>query len=286
MLTNRYDWSFANDEFIFLIFVIVFDRDDSFISDFSAKDKHFFFAINFREESKHFFFFYQFFHRQQSIFQHFHCFFQIVKNDRKLNDVRRNFDYFFRESRNFREHFLFKLRKFSVDTNQFKKQKRDQSRRIVFMKRKRKRDDEKRKNLSFAAEINEWKVETLQSIKHYRVREFNRNNRIFENERKNFENQKNNFNYFFHRFNHRFDRFFLWLNDLFLFEIDLVNCSESDIRIRTIRYSSIEHRTKRTSFVLESRKVEYTFIFFFRQYKQKVSSFWLFKLYVLRVVLK
>ena len=100
------DLSRAIKELIFLIFVITFDRDDSFVSDFSAKDKHFFFAIDFKEESKHSFFFYQFLHRQQSIFQHFYCFFQIVKNDRKLSDVRRNFDYFFREDRNFRKHFF------------------------------------------------------------------------------------------------------------------------------------------------------------------------------------
>ena len=106
MLISRYDWFFANNELIFLILVIAFDRDDSFISDFSAKSKHFSFAIDLREESKHFFFFYQFFHRQQSILQHSHCFFQIVKNDRKLSNIRRNFDYFFRESRNFRVHFF------------------------------------------------------------------------------------------------------------------------------------------------------------------------------------
>ena len=137
MLISQYDWFFANVEFIFLILVIFFDRDDSFISDFSARSKHFFFAINFREESRYSFFFYSFFHRQQSIFQHFHCFSQIIADDRKLSDVRRNLNYFLRESKDFREHFLLKLRKLSVDTNQFEKQKRDQSRRIVSMKRKK-----------------------------------------------------------------------------------------------------------------------------------------------------
>ena len=46
--------------------------------------------------------------------------------------------------------------------------------------------------------------------------------------------------------------FFFRLNDLF-------HRNESDIRIRTIRHSSIEHRTERTSFVFESRKIEHTF---------------------------
>ena len=40
--------------------------------------------------------------------------------------------------------------------------------------------------------------------------------------------------------------------------------SESDIKIRTIRHFSIEHRTKRTSFVFEDRKVEHTFNSFFQ----------------------
>ena len=252
MLINRYDWFFANDKLIFLILVIAFDRDDSLISDLSEKDKRFSFAIYFRKESHHFFIFYQLFHRQQSIFQHFHCFSQIVKDDRKLNYVFCDFDYFFRESRNFRVHFFFKFRKISVDTNQLEKQKRDQSRCFVSMKRKRKKDDESRKNLSFA-EINERKVEALQSIKHYRIREFS--NRTFRDEKKNFENHRNSLDYFFHRF----DRFFLWLNDFLLFETDFVNCNESDIKIRTIRYSSIEYRTERTSFVFENKKIEHTF---------------------------
>ena len=105
----------------FLIFVITLDRDDFLISDFSARDKHLFFAIYLRKESQHSFIFYQLFHRQQSIFQHSHYFFQIVKNDRKLNDVCRNFNYFFFESRDFREHFLFELRKFSVNSSQLEK---------------------------------------------------------------------------------------------------------------------------------------------------------------------
>ena len=257
MLISRYDWFFANDKLIFLILVIVFDRDDSLISDFSEKDKRFSFAIYFREESHHSFIFYQIFYRQQSIFQHLHCFSQIVKNDRKLNYVFCDFDYFFRESRDFRIHFLFKFRKISVDTNQFERQKRDQSRRFVFMKRKRRRNDESRKNLSFA-EINEKKVEALQNIRHYRIREFS--NRTLRDEKRSFENHRNSLDYFFHRF----DRFFLWLNDFLLFETDLVNCSESDIRIRTIRYSSVEYRTERTSFVLEGRKIEHTFNLLFQ----------------------
>ena len=163
MLISRYDWFFANDELIFLILVIAFDRDDSFINDFSAKDKHFSFVIDFRKESRHSFFFYQFFHRQQSIFQHFHCFSQIIEEDRKLNNVRRDFCYFFFESREIRIHLFFKMCELSVDTNQFEKQRRDQRRWFVFMKRKKRKNDEKRKNLSFA-EINE--RESLNASKH------------------------------------------------------------------------------------------------------------------------
>ena len=92
--------------------MITFDRENSFISDFSERDKRFSFVIYFRKESHHFFIFYQFFHRQQSIFQHFHCSFQIIENDRKLSDVRRNFDYFFREIKDFRVHFFLNCARF------------------------------------------------------------------------------------------------------------------------------------------------------------------------------
>ena len=95
-----------------MIFVIIFDRDNFLISDFSARNKHFSLAIYFREESQHSFIFYQFFHRQQSIFQHSHCFFLIIENDRKLSRVCRNFDYFFFESRKFRKHFFLKCASF------------------------------------------------------------------------------------------------------------------------------------------------------------------------------
>ena len=103
---------------------------------------------------------------------------------------------FFAKAETF-EYIFFKLRKLSVDTNQFEKQKRDQNRRIVSMKKERKKNDESRKNLSFV-KINERRVETLQSIKHDRIWKFNHSDRTFENERKNFENQ-NDFDYFFHR---------------------------------------------------------------------------------------
>ena len=103
----------------FWFFMIIFERDDSFISDFNERNKRFSFAIYFRKKSQHFFIFYQFFHRQQSIFQHFHCFSQIVKNDRKLSYVRCDFDYFLFESRKIRIHLLFEMRELSVDTNQF-----------------------------------------------------------------------------------------------------------------------------------------------------------------------
>ena len=184
-------------ELIFLIFMIIFDRDDSLINDFSEKDKRFSFAIYFRRESHHFLTFYRFFHRQQSIFQHFHCFSRIIENDRKLSDVHRNFDYFFREIKDFRVHFLLELREISVDTNQFERQKRNLRRCFVSMKRKKRKNDKRRKNLSFT-EINEKEVETFQCIRHHEIRKFNRSNRIFESERKNLENQ-NDFDYFFHR---------------------------------------------------------------------------------------
>ena len=124
------------------------------------------------------------------------------------------------------------------------------------MKRKKRKNDENRKNLSFA-EINERRVEALQNIRHHRIQEFNRSNKILESEKRNFENQENSFDYFFYRFNHRFDRFFFRLNDF-------LHRNESDIRIRAIRHFSIEHRTERTSFVLEDRKIEHTFNSFFQ----------------------
>ena len=80
MLVNRYDWSFATiKELIFLIFVITFDRDDSFISDFNAKDKHSSFAIYFREESKQFFSFINFFIVNNRFFNIFIAFFKSSK---------------------------------------------------------------------------------------------------------------------------------------------------------------------------------------------------------------
>ena len=118
------------------------------------------------------------------------------------------------------------------------------------MKKEKRKDDENRKNLSFA-EINERKVETLQSIKHHKIQKFNRSNEI--REKKNFENQKNDLDYFFHRF----DRFFFRLNDF-------LHRNESDIRIRAIRHSSIEHRTERTSFAFENKKIEHAFNSFFQ----------------------
>ena len=108
MLISQYDWSFANDELIFLILMIIFDRDDFFINDFSERNKRFSCAIYFRKENHHSFIFYQLFHRQQSIFQHFHYFFQIIEDDRKLNYVRCDFDYFLFESKEIRIHFFLK----------------------------------------------------------------------------------------------------------------------------------------------------------------------------------
>ena len=143
------------------------------------------------------------------------------------------------------------------------------------MPRKKRKDDEKRKNLSFA-EINKREVETLQSIKHYRVRKLSRSNRTLRNEKRNLENQRNSLDYLFHRF----DSLFLELTKLtnfLLLETDFVKTSketyineyhlhrsESDIKIRAIRHFLIEHRTERTFFVLESRKVEHAFNFFFQ----------------------
>ena len=136
------------------------------------------------------------------------------------------------------------------------------------MKKRKRKNDEQRKNLSFA-EINEREIETLQSIKHYRIREFSHSNRTFESERKNFRNQRNDFDYFFHR---NSNLLFELTADFLLFEINVVKISketyiseyhlhrsESDIKIRAIRHFSIEHRTERTSFVFESRKIEHTF---------------------------
>ena len=122
-------------------------------------------------------------------------------------------------------------------------------------------------------EIKEKKVETFQRIKHHEIREFNRSNKTFENERKNFENQ-NDFDYFFRR-NNNF--FFELIVDFFFFKINFVKIStetyineyhlhrsDSDIKIRVICYFSIEHKTERTSFVLENKKVEHTFNSFFQ----------------------
>ena len=106
--------------------------------------------------------------------------------------------------------------------------------------------------MSFA-EINEKRVETFQNIKYHRIQEFNRSDRTFEDEKKNLENHKNSFDYFFHRF----DRFFFQLNDFF-------HRNESDIKTRAICHFSIEHRTERTSFVLESKKIEHAFNSFFQ----------------------
>ena len=155
---------------------------------------------------------------------------------------------------------------------------------IRFYKKREKKNDEKRKNLSFI-EINEKKVETFQRIWYHRVRESNRSNKTFENKRKNFENQENSFTFFLSIQSSIWSSFF-WLNDFLLLEINIFNCSDSEIKIRTIRHFSIEHRTERTSFVFENKKIEHTFNFFFRQYKQRVSSFRFFKLYVLQIVFK
>ena len=140
------------------------------------------------------------------------------------------------------------------------------------MKRKRKKNDESRKNLSFV-KINERRVETLQSIKHDKIRKFSHSDRTFESERKSFENE-NDFDYFFHRNNNLF--FELTVNFLFL-EISFVKIStetyiseyhlhrsDSDIRIRAIRHFSIEHRTERTSFVFENKKIKHAFNSFFQ----------------------
>ena len=173
-------------------------------------------------------------------------------------------------------HFFFKLRKIFVDANQFERQRRNLRRCFVSMKKKKRKDDEKRKNLSFI-EINEKRIETFQRIKYHEIRKFNRNNKIFENERKSFENQ-NDFDYFFHRNSN----FFLELIVNFFFEINFVKTStktyvneyhlhrsDSDIKIRTIRHFSIEHKTERTSFVLENKKIEHTFNSFFQTVQTK-----------------
>ena len=172
------------------------------------------------------------------------------------------FAIFFSKAKRFKYIFFLKcansllIRIYSKDKNAIKN---DDS----FRWKERKKNNERRKNLSFA-KINERRVETFQNIKHHRIREFNHSNRTFENGRKSFENQENSFDYFFHRFNHRFDRFFLRLNDLFLLETNIVNRSDSEIKIKTIRHFSIEHRTERTLFVLENRKIEHTFNSFFQ----------------------
>ena len=278
MLINQYDWFFANDELIFLIFMITFDRDDSFISDFSERDERFFFAIYFWEESHHSFIFYQFFHRQQSIFQHFHCFFQIVKNDRKLNYVLCDFDYFFRESRDFREHFLFKLRKISVDTNQFERQKRDQSRRVVSMKRKK----EKTTKIERICRLLKLTKEESKRFRTSDITEFKNSIAAtkFSKAKKEISKIKKTVLIIF---------FIDLIIDLIVFFFDwMIFFIAAKTTLEFEQFAIFRSKTEQRAHRLFSRaeKLNIHSIFFFRQYKQRVSSFWLFKLYVLRIVFK
>ena len=110
-----------------------------------------------------------------------------------------------------------------------------------FDEKRKKKDDEKRKNLSFI-EINEREIETFQRIRHHEVREFNRSNKTFENERKSFENQ-NDFDYFFDRNNN----FFLELiANLFFLETNLVKNFDRNI-YKWISFTSQRHQNSSNS---------------------------------------
>ena len=97
--------------------------------------------------------------------------------------------------------------------------------------------------------------------------------------KKNQKNQKISFDSFFYRFNHRFDRFFFdWM--IFFIAVRATSKFEQFAIFRSNTEQSAHRLLSRT------KKLNIHSILFFRQYKQRVSSFWLFKLYVLRIVFK
>ena len=227
------------------------------------------------------FFFYLFSKRESSFFHFlsisssstidFSTLSLFFSNHRKRSKVEwrsSQFWLFFSRDQKLSNAFFFKLREISVDANQFERQRRNLRRCFVSMKKKKRKDDERRKNLSFIR-INEREIETFQRIRHHEIRKFNRSNRIFENERKNFENQ-NDFDYFFHR-NSSFS-LELIVNFLF-FETNFVKTStetyiseyhlhrsDSDIKIRAIRHSSIEHRCKSHRRVIQCDQQQHRYI--------------------------
>ena len=125
--------------------MITFDRENSFISDFSERNKRFFFRYLFSKKKSSFFHLLSIFSSSTIDFSTFSLLFSNHRKRSKTEWRSSQFWLFFSRNQKLSNAFFFKLREISVDANQFEKQKRNLRRCFVSMKKKKKKDDEKKK---------------------------------------------------------------------------------------------------------------------------------------------
>ena len=255
-----------------------------FISDFSERSKRFSFAIDFRKESHHFFHFLSTFSSSTIDFSTFSLFFSNHRKRSKTEWRSSQFWLFFSRKQRLSNTFFFELREISVDANQFERQKRNLKRCFVSMKREKKKTTKDEK-------ICRLLKSTKEKSKRFSASDITRfENSIAATELSKTGEKVSKIKTVLTIFSIDLviDLIVFFFDWMIFFCLKLILSIAATARSKSEQFVILRSNTEQSAHRLSSRtkKLNIHSIFFWDSTNKKVSSFWLLKLYVLRIVFK